>query len=283
MIAVPDLSHDLGAGEISACHPDEASDQRVILDDEHPREGGRGHVNRQISIPAPKPTRPVGARLSREKGVAVSHVFVVDGHGVILEAVRLLCSEHGGLSYAGGASSVPEAIPALAHVRVDVLMIDLGLSDSLGLVRTARARWPGAAILVVHDRGPANRIRKALALGAVGVVDKSAEITELLGAIRRAASGGPRTLGAVSPPPGLAEGMPSLSARERAVLRLLAHGQSNAEIAAELGISPRTVASHVASVYRRLQVETRVDAAAEAMRLGITSGPEGQADLPPDT
>jgi two-component system, NarL family, response regulator DevR len=206
----------------------------------------------------------------------VSHVFVVDDHTIVLEAIRLVCEQDTELHFAGGAPSVPEATRALAEVRADVLLIDMELPSALDLVRTARERWPQAGILAVHDGSPPDLLREALELGAAGVVPKSAETAELVGAIRRAASGRPRSHGSlgVTRPEGRQEvdhGNVDLSLREHNVLRLLVRGRSNREIGAELGISPRTVASHVASVYRKLQVDTRVDAATAAIRLGIAS------------
>jgi DNA-binding NarL/FixJ family response regulator len=203
----------------------------------------------------------------------VFHIFVVDGHIVVLEAMRIVCEQHAGLHFAGGTTSVPEAMQALAKDQPDVMLIDIDLPASMDLLREARDRWPGTGILAHHDGAPSERLREALDLGAGGVVSKSAEIGELVGAIRRAASGGPRTLGATARAPEDERGV-ALSSRERDVLRLLANGRSNSEIAAELGISPRTVASHVASIYRRLQVATRVEAATMAIRLGISSTPE---------
>ena len=205
------------------------------------------------------------------------HVFVVDGQAVVLEAVRLLCAEHGGLEFAGGASSVPEAARTLDEVSADVLLIDLELPASLELVQTARSRWPRTAVLAMHDGTAPERLQQAMSMGATGIVEKSAEISELTGAIRRAATGGPRTHGAAASGGGDDKDVP-LSPRERAVLSLVAAGRSNQEIATELGISPRTVASHVASIYRRLQVETRIEAATAAIRLGIASGSETDSD-----
>ena len=228
------------------------------------------------SIPGAGSPLKAGTRLSREM-VALFHVFVVDGQAVVLEAVRLLCAEQSGLAFAGGASSVPEAARTLDEVSADVLLIDLELPASLELVQTARSRWPRTAVLAVHDGTAPERPRQALAMGAVGVVEKSAQIPELVGAIRRAGTGGPRTHGAAASAGADDVDVP-LSARERAVLRLLAAGSSNQEIATELGISPRTVASHVASIYRRLQVETRIEAATTAIRLGIASEDEPASD-----
>jgi DNA-binding NarL/FixJ family response regulator len=203
-------------------------------------------------------------------------VFVIDDQALVLEAVRHLCEQNSDLRFCGGASSVPDAIKALNGPAADVVMLDMELPYSLEFVRTARERWQGAGILAVHDGAPPELLRRAVGLGATGVVAKSAEIGELVGALRRAASGGPRTLGGPSSDgAGWSEEEPqlpgSLSPRERDVLRRLALGRSNTEIASDLGISPRTVASHVGSIYRRLQVHTRIDAAAAAIRLGIAS------------
>jgi DNA-binding NarL/FixJ family response regulator len=272
-----DLAHDLGPGQLDTGHPDEVPDHRVIFDDEDAG-GGCGHVPLLCSIPGAGSPLKAEIRLSREKMVAVFHVFVVDGQAVVLEAVRLLCAEHGGLEFAGGASSVPEAARTLDEVSADVLLIDLELPASLELVRTARSRWPRTAVLAMHDGTAPERLQQAMSMGAMGIVEKSAEISELTGAIRRAATGGPRTHGAAAAPAGADEKDVPLSPRERAVLSLLAAGRSNQEIATELGISPRTVASHVASIYRRLQVETRIEAATAAIRLGIASGSEADSD-----
>jgi DNA-binding NarL/FixJ family response regulator len=206
------------------------------------------------------------------------HVFVVDDQMLILEAIRLLCERNSDLRFHGGASSVPEAIKALNGPPADVVVVDMELPSSLEFVRSTRDRWPGAGILAVHDGAPPELLRQAVGLGAMGVVAKAAEVGELLGALRRAASGGPRTLGGRGTDGGgwsSVEEAPRtpglLSPRELEVLRALALGRSNREIASDLGISPRTVASHVGTIYRRLQVHTRIDAATAAIRLGIAS------------
>ena len=274
-VALTDLADDLSSSQLGTGHPDKVPDQGVVFDDEDSGEGG-GHVPLKCSIPMAGTPLEARSRLSWEESVAVSHVFVVDGHAVVLEAVQVLCAEQSGLDFAGGASTVPEATRLLDEAPADVLLIDMELPASLELVRTARDRWPRTAVLAMHDATAPERLQQAMSMGAVGVVEKSAEISELIGAIRRAATGGPRTHGAAAASAGAEEKDVPLSPRERAVLRLLAAGRSNQEIAAELGISPRTVASHVASIYRRLQVETRIEAVTAAIRLGIS--PEAAAD-----
>lgn len=211
----------------------------------------------------------------------MSRVFVVDDHATIREAVRLICEQEADLQFVGGAPSAMAALESLDRERPDVLLVDIDLPSSLDFLREAHERRPEARILGLYDESPPRVLQGALAAGAVGVVSKTAETGEFLGAIRRAAAGRPRTsAGPVSGSEG-AEGPPafaSLSPRERDVLALLAHGRTNAQIATTLGISARTVGTHVGSIYLKLQAGSRVEAVRLAHRLGLLPQRPGPAD-----
>jgi DNA-binding NarL/FixJ family response regulator len=162
---------------------------------------------------------------------------------------------------AGTAATLDEARPLLDASTVDVLLLDLRLGEEFGL-----AVFEGAsdlpAIVVATSYDYPQYVDAALRLGAVGYILKTAPVDELLEAIRRAAAGKlsfevrPGNRGA------------RLSAREREVVAAVVDGLSNDEIAGRLGISPRTVESHLRRLFERLAVASRTELATRAVREG---------------
>ena len=144
----------------------------------------------------------------------------------------------------------------------DVLVLDLNLQDglSLGSISELRAQFPGTQIVVLTMEDEPRYAREALSSGALGYVLKEAADSELVEAVRRAAAGdtylNPRLEARVAaePPPGPPDG---LSEREVEVLRMIAFGHTNAEIAEQLYLSVRTVESHRAHIQHKLRLDSR--------------------------
>lgn len=189
-------------------------------------------------------------------------VGVVDDHPLVREGTAALVERQQDMEIAGVAASLAELGPILDSTQVDVLLLDLRLGDESGfdlLRRRTGAALPAVVVVTSYDYP--QYADAALRLGAAGFVVKTAPTAELLDAIRRAAAGG--LAFGVRPGGGV-----SLSAREREVVRLVVEGASNDEIGARLGISSRTVESHLRRLYERLEVASRTELAARALREG---------------
>ncbi len=199
-------------------------------------------------------------------------VAIVDDHPVLREGTAALLGAQPGLAIVGTAGSIDEAESLVAATDIDVVLLDVRLGTDSGL------RWlaaPGAdeqrpAVIVLTSYDYPQYAEAALRLGASGFVLKTAPISELLDAIRRAAAGGL----AFGVRPGRAGSVARLSERELDVVRLVVDGRSNDEIAARLGIGPKTVESHLRRLFERLDIASRTELATRALR-------EGWLEVPP--
>ena len=210
-------------------------------------------------------------------------LLVVDDHKVIREGLELLCASRSDVSYVGSASTVDEALGEIERAGPDVVLVDLYLPPDSGLelIRQIRERWPAVRPVVLSVEKNEETVLDAMQVGAAGYLTKDLGLTDVLEAVGRAAAGETvieginpgrllqRFVAMTQEASAAAEAMLALSAREREVLGLVAEGKTNQQIASVLGISGRTVATHVASIYRKLQITNRVEAAREASRLGL--------------
>ena len=190
----------------------------------------------------------------------VIRVAVVDDHPLVREGTAALVDRQEDMEIAGVAGSLDELRPILEAGSTDVLLLDLRLGQESGfeLLRSGVAM---PAVVVVTSYDYPQYADAALRLGAAGFVVKTAPTAELLDAIRRAAVGG--LAFGVRPGGGVA-----LSAREREVLQLVVDGASNDEIGSRLGISSRTVESHLRRLFERFGLASRTELAARALREG---------------
>ncbi len=188
-------------------------------------------------------------------------VAVVDDHPLVREGTAAIVARQDDMEIAGVAGSLDELRPMLAGASVDVLLLDLRLGQESGfeLLRSADGPMPAVVVLTSYDYP--QYADAALRLGAAGFVVKTAPTAELLDASRRAAAGG--LAFGVRPGGGVA-----LSDREREVVALVAEGASNDEIGARLGISSRTVESHLRRLFERVGAASRAELAARAFREG---------------
>ncbi len=187
-------------------------------------------------------------------------VAVVDDHPLVREGTAALIDRTEDMEVDGVAASLAEVRPIL-DAGVDVLLLDLRLGDESGFdLLRSEADAPLPAVVVVTSYDYPQYADAALRLGAAGFVVKTAPTAELLDAIRRAAAGGLAF--------GVRPGGVTLSAREREVVQLVVEGASNDEIGARLGISSRTVESHLRRLFERVEVASRTELAARALREG---------------
>jgi len=192
----------------------------------------------------------------------VIRVAVVDDHPLVREGTAALVDRQEDMEIAGVAATLAELRPIVAAGDVHVLLLDLRLGEGSGfdvLRHEVAGHMP--AVVVVTSFDYPQYADAALRLGAAGFVVKTAPTAELLDAIRRAAGGGLHF--GVRPGHGVA-----LSDREREVLRCVIDGASNDEIGARLGISSRTVESHLRRLFERHDVASRTELASRAIREG---------------
>jgi DNA-binding NarL/FixJ family response regulator len=205
-------------------------------------------------------------------------VLLMDDHVVVREGLRALLERQADIRVVAEAGSVGEALDADASP--DVVVADLVLPDDRGadVVRRLRDRHPESAILVLTMVDNPTDVQRCLAAGARGYVLKETASTELVDAVRTVAGGGsylqPSLEAALAKwreTPGRvhARAIDDLTPRERDVLKLIALGHTNAEIASMLHVSIRTVENHRASVLRKLGLRTRADLVRQANEAGL--------------
>jgi DNA-binding NarL/FixJ family response regulator len=194
-------------------------------------------------------------------------VAIVDDHPVVRDGTAALLSGIDGLIVAGTAGSLEEAKPLLDPASVDVVLLDIRLGQSSGfeLLSTGTNALPAIVVVTAYDYP--QYAEAALRLGAAGLVLKTAPISELVDAIRRAAAGG---LAFARRPGGDAV---RLTPRELDVVRLVVEGRSNDEIGAALGIGAKTVETHLGRVFERLGIVSRTELATRAVREGWLEAP----------
>jgi|SRR5215210_1674058 len=207
-------------------------------------------------------------------------VVLVDDHDFFRNGLRELLTEHGGVQVVGDAADGEQGIALARELGPDVVVMDLNMPRMSGVEATKHVTdsAPGVRVLALTISADDRTVIDAIRAGASGYVLKGASVEEIYRAIEAVAAGqllvSPRVTRALQGVIGdsadrseLASTLRStLSERELEVLRLLAMGRGNVEIAKELFLSPATVKNHVAEILRKLGVENRVEAAAAAVR-----------------
>lgn len=192
-------------------------------------------------------------------------VLLVDDHPFVLDGVRLRLEATGEMTVVGEASNVEDAVALAQARRPDLVVSDIHMPDANGLQLATRfaERFPSIRIVALSMHKDPEYVRRAFALGVAAYVLKEAPARELVTAIRTVAAGGTYLneelqgyLPADEPPPSPRR---MLTPKEATVLRLLADGCSNKEIAERLGTSVRTVETHRLHVRRKLQVGGRAE------------------------
>ncbi len=208
-------------------------------------------------------------------------ILIVDDHAVVRSGLRLLLDANDDLEPVGEAGSAREAVFEARTLEPDVILLDVVMPDQSGLdiIPTLLHERPETKILVLSMQDDPQYVRQAFAAGASGYVLKEAADTEVVAAVREVARGGryvhpelgARLVAADTDERRRAEEDP-LSEREREVLRLLALGHTNQEIAKQLYISVRTAETHRAHIMQKLRLSNRAELVRYALAQGLLEG-----------
>ncbi len=198
-------------------------------------------------------------------------IVLADDHQVVRAGLRLLLESEGGFQVVAEAGDVPTAERRVAAYHPRVLILDLNMPGEPSLTAIPRLRdsSPETNIVVLTMQNDPAFAREALRAGAIGYVLKEAADSELVQAVRMASDGrtylNPELGARLAAEPATPEGPPDdLSARELEVLRLIALGHTNSEIASRLFLSVRTVESHRAHIQQKTRRTSRADLVAYA-------------------
>jgi two-component system, NarL family, response regulator NreC len=207
----------------------------------------------------------------------VIRAVVVDDHAVVRSGIKLLLDREEDIEVVGEAGNAKDAVFRARALKPDVILLDVVMPGQSGIevLPSLLKEAPDARVLVLSMQDDPSYVREAFAAGASGYVLKEAADEEVVAAVRAIADGrsyvhpalGARLVAAEAQERAAAEADP-LSDREREVLRLLALGHTNQEIAKMLYISVRTAETHRAHIMQKLRLETR----AELVRYALTHG-----------
>jgi two-component system, NarL family, response regulator DevR len=209
-------------------------------------------------------------------GSPAVRVFLVDDHEVVRRGVAEVLEDDPGITVAGEAGSVAEALARVPAVRPDVVLIDMRLPDGSGadLCRELRDRVDGVRCLILTSYSEQEALEAAVRAGAAGFLLKQVRGPALVSAVRTVASGGtlfdevgpavPRSRGT-----GVAGGdrIGLLTDQERTVLRLIGEGLTNRQIGERMGLAEKTVKNYTSHLLAKLGLERRTQAAILATEL----------------
>jgi DNA-binding NarL/FixJ family response regulator len=207
-------------------------------------------------------------------------VILCDDHEIVREAIKSRMIGNDSLEIVGEAEDGREVVDRVTELEPDVVIMDVELPKRDGIEATRavlRAR-PQTRVIIFTGHAQPDLLALALRAGASGYVLKSAPAEDIARAVKVVSSGGTFLGGDFIGSPGELEKLLDLSPRERQILELLAEGLRVKDIADRLSLSPATVHTHVRNAIAKLEVDTRTEAVALAVRFSYLSAEGGTED-----
>jgi NarL family two-component system response regulator LiaR len=206
-------------------------------------------------------------------------VLVADDHGVVREGLRMYLALDAEIELVGEACNGVQAVQLAHDLRPDVVLMDLLMPEMDGIEATARIRdeLPDIEVIALTSVLEDSSVVGAIRAGAIGYLLKDTDSEAIARAIKAAAEGqvqlSPQAAARLMREVRTPDNPDELTQREIDVLRLLAQGQSNREIAQALVIGEKTVKTHVSNILSKLNVSSRTQAALHAVRIGLVDSP----------
>jgi len=199
-------------------------------------------------------------------------IFIVDDHYMVIEGIRSLLQNEAGIDWMGHATNAASCLSFLTQHQPDVILMDINLPDMNGidLCKEVRQKYPSVFVLGLSTFNQQAIIRNITDNGASGYLLKNATKDELLEAIKTVASG--KTYLSAEAAFALREtgnDMPVITRREKEILRLIAEGLTNAEIAEKLFISTATVNTHRKSLLEKFAAKNTAILVSKALKSGL--------------
>ena len=221
--------------------------------------------------------------LTDARGTAMGRVrvLIVDDHSVVRQGLRMFLALDPEIDIVAEAATGEEAVQSAREIRPDVVLMDLLMPGTGGIeaTRTIRTEMPDVEVIALTSVLDDEAVTGAIRAGAIGYLLKNTEADELLRAIKSAAAGqvhlSPEAAARLVREVRIPGSPEALTERETAVLRLVARGQANKQIARELGVREQTVKTHVSNILAKLQLQSRTQAALYAVERGLV----GASDL----
>jgi DNA-binding NarL/FixJ family response regulator len=204
-------------------------------------------------------------------------VLIADDHSVVRQGLRMFLGLDPEIEIVGEAASGEEAIQLARDIRPDVVLMDLVMPGMGGVAATRmiRTEMPAVEVVALTSVVADEAVTGAIRAGAIGYLLKNTEADELRRAIKSAAAGqvylSPEAAARLVREVKIPGSPEALTERETAVLRLIAKGQANKQVARQLGIREQTVKTHVSNILGKLQLQSRTQAALYAVERGLVS------------
>ncbi len=218
-------------------------------------------------------------------------ILIADDHAIVRKGIRALLATERDMEVVGEVGDGAEAVSRAAALEPDVILMDLVMPkmDGIEATRVITEKQPGVRVLVLTSFAADDKVFPAIRAGALGYLLKDSSPAELIQAIRQVYRGEPTLEPSIarkvlteisSPPPKKPLTQDPLTERELDILREIAQGRSNKEIAEQLIIAEMTVRTHVSNILSKLHLASRTQAALYALREGIAS--LGDVPIEPD-
>ncbi len=213
-------------------------------------------------------------------GAMAIRILITDDHGVVRQGLRMFLSLEPDLEVVGEASNGREALALARELRPDVVLMDLlmPVMDGIAATEAIRSELPEVEVIALTSVLEDTSVSGAVRAGAIGYLLKDTDAEELKRAIQAAAEGrvhlAPEAAARLMREVRAPESPEDLTEREAEVLRLVARGHANKQIASSLFVSEKTVKAHVSSILMKLGVQSRTQAALHAVRTGLVSTEE---------
>ena len=207
-------------------------------------------------------------------------VLIVDDHGVVRQGLRMFLTLDPEIEVVGEAANGEEAVNLARELRPDVVLMDLlmPVMDGRVATQTIREQMPEVEVMALTSVLDDASVTGAIRAGAIGYLLKNTQADELRRAVKAAAAGqvhlSPEAAARLVKEMQIPGSPEALTERETVVLRLLARGEANKQIARELHIGEQTVKTHVSNILGKLQLQSRTQAALYAVDRGLVSANE---------